>query len=322
MARGSALLSIADIDAFAMLSAVPDLAPDVANDSATPRLMEFLARIAQRPAVKAALAISRSGKPGAAASCRASSRPGGADEAFERAASMQLALLPGLACDDAVWAHARAAFASRADVHIAKYGALDSLPAMAEQVLRSVEGEFAIAGHSMGGRVALEVFRLAPERIRGIALLDTGTQPLAAGEPGEREVAGRHELVGIAQRDGMAAMAARWVLGMVWKPRLDDRELVDAIIAMFARSSAETFTAQIRALIARPDAGPLLPRIACPALVLCGADDSWAPAARHREMAQRIAGATLTLVPECGHMCTLERPEAVTEALLAWHARL
>lgn len=235
---------------------------------------------------------------------------------------MQLALLPGLACDDAVWAHAREAFASRANVHIASYGALDSMPAMAEHVLRSMDGEFAIAGHSMGGRVALEVFRLAPERIRGIALLDTGTTPLADGEPGEREVAGRQELVGIAQRDGMAAMAARWVLGMVWKPRLNERALIDAIISMFERCSAEVFTAQIRALIARPDAGPLLSRIACPTLVLCGAEDSWAPAVRHREMAQRIAGATLTLVPDCGHMCTLERPEAVTQALLAWHARL
>lgn len=231
---------------------------------------------------------------------------------------MGLVFLPGLACDDAVWAHARDAFASRTEVHIASYGARDSLPAMAEHVLRSIEGDFAIAGHSMGGRVALEVFRLAPERVRGIALLDTGTQPLATGEPGEREVAGRQELVDIARTRGMTAMAERWVQGMVWKPRLADKPLVDGIIAMFARSSAETFAAQIRALIARPDAGPLLPRIDCPALVLCGAEDAWAPAARHREMAQRISGAKLVLVPECGHMCTLERPEAVTRALLDW----
>ncbi len=232
-----------------------------------------------------------------------------------------LVLLPGLSCDAAVWTHTRAAFAPRADAHIADYGALDSLPAMARHVLDTVNGDIAIAGHSMGGRVALEMFRVAPERIRGIALLDTGTQALAAGEAGEREVAGRHELVGIAQRDGMAAMAERWVQGMVWKPRLADKPLIDGIIAMFARGSAEIFAAQIRALIARPDAGELLPRIACPTLVLCGEDDSWAPAARHREMAQRIPGATLVLVPDCGHMCTLERPEAVTQALLDWWRR-
>ncbi len=229
-----------------------------------------------------------------------------------------LVLLPGLSCDAAVWAHARAAFAPRVDVHIADYGALDSLAAMARHVLDTVNGDIAIAGHSMGGRVALEMFRIAPQRIRGIALLDTGTQALAGGEAGEREVAGRLELVEIAQRDGMATMAERWVQGMVWKPRLAEKPLIDGIVAMFARGSARVFAAQIRALIARPDAGELLPRIACPTLVLCGEDDSWAPAARHREMAQRITGATLVLVPECGHMCTVERPQAVTQALLDW----
>ncbi len=91
---------------------------------------------------------------------------------------------------------------------------------------------------------------------------------------------------------------------------------------MFARSTAEMFAAQIRALLSRPDAGGLLPGIHCPALVLCGEEDSWAPAARHREMAAQIPGATLELIPECGHMCTLERPEAVTRALLDWYARV
>jgi pimeloyl-ACP methyl ester carboxylesterase len=89
---------------------------------------------------------------------------------------------------------------------------------------------------------------------------------------------------------------------------------------MMARSSAEVFAAQIRALLARPDAGALLPAIRCPTLVLCGQDDSWAPAPRHREMAANIPGSRLVLVPDCGHMCTMERPEAVTRALLDWHA--
>jgi len=109
---------------------------------------------------------------------------------------------------------------------------------------------------------------------------------------------------------------------MVWKPRLGDVALIDAVIAMFARSSAEVFAAQIRALLARPDADALLDAIRCPTLVACGQEDAWAPADRHRTMAARVAGATLTLVPECGHMCTMERPEAVTKALLDWRARL
>ena len=135
---------------------------------------------------------------------------------------------------------------------------------MAEKVLREAPPRFALAGHSMGGRVALEVLRRAPERVAAIALLDTGVQPLAAGEAGEREAAGRHELLQIAREQGMAAMAARWVQGMVWKPRLDETALVDGVIDMFARSSAEMFAAQIRALLARPDAGGLLPRHSLP----------------------------------------------------------
>jgi pimeloyl-ACP methyl ester carboxylesterase len=231
---------------------------------------------------------------------------------------MRLVLLPGLVCDAAVWAHASAALAAHADLHIARYAELDSLGDMAQKVLDEIDGPFALAGHSMGGRVALEIFRRAPGRVQALALMDTGVQPLATGEAGARETAGRHELLHVARTQGMAAMATRWVQGMVWAPRLDDRPLIESIVAMFARSSAAVFAAQIQALLTRPDAGVLLEQIGCPTLVLCGAEDSWAPASRHAEMAAKIPGAQLTLVPECGHMCTLERPEAVTRALVDW----
>jgi len=234
----------------------------------------------------------------------------------------RLVLIPGLVCDEAVWRHAATRLRADSDVRIAHHGTLDSLGAMAEKILAETSGPFAVAGHSMGGRVALEIFRRAPERVTGIALLDTGTTPLATGDAGAKEAAGRHELLDLARSQGMAAMAARWVQGMVWKPRLDDAALIDDVIAMFARSSAEVFAAQIRALLDRPDASDLLDAIRCPTLIVCGNEDTWAPADRHRAMAARIAGATLSLVPDCGHMCTLERPEAVTGALLAWHARL
>jgi pimeloyl-ACP methyl ester carboxylesterase len=230
-------------------------------------------------------------------------------------------LVPGLACDAAVWQHAREALGARAAVHVANHDTLDSLSAMAEKVLREAPARFALAGHSMGGRVAMEVWRRAPERVAALALLDTGVTALAAGEAGEREAAGRYELLEIARTQGMATMARRWVQGMVWKPRLRDAALVARVVDMMARSSPEVFAAQIRALLGRPDASALLPAIRCPTLVLCGQEDSWAPAARHAEMAASITGSALVLVPDCGHMCTLERPEAVTGALLEWHAR-
>ena len=120
-------------------------------------------------------------------------------------------------------------------VSIPDYGLLDSLGAMAEKVLREAPPRFALAGHSMGGRVALEILRRAPERVAALALLDTGVAPLAAGEAGERETAGRHELLVLAREQGMAAMAARWVQGMLWAPRLNDTALVQGVIDMFAR---------------------------------------------------------------------------------------
>ena len=234
----------------------------------------------------------------------------------------RLVLLPGLVCDATVWTQVRGVLKSSADIHVAEYGTLDSLGAMAEKVLADIDGPFALAGHSMGGRIALEMFRRAPQRIRAIALMDTGVLPLAPGDAGQRETRGRHELLDIARSQGMAAMASRWVQGMVWPPRLGERPLIDGIVDMFARSSAAVFAAQIAALLQRPDASALLAQIRCPALVLCGEEDSWAPAARHRDMAARIPGASLALIPECGHMCTLERPEAVTHAMQEWFAAL
>src|SRR5688500_17938622 len=206
-------------------------------------------------------------------------------------------LLPGLVCDAAVWTHASAALSTRAPVSIAEYGTLDSLGAMAEKVLREAPARFVLAGHSMGGRVALEMFRRAPERIAALALLDTGVAPLAQGDAGEREIAGRHELLAIAQTKGMAAMASRWVQGMIWALRLQEAALVEQVIQRMPRSSAAVSAAQLRALLARPDATALLGKLLCPALVLCGEDDSWAPVARHREMAAMITGAILDLIP-------------------------
>jgi len=228
-------------------------------------------------------------------------------------------LLPGLVCDATVWSHASSALRARTEVLIPDYELLDSLPAMAEKVLREAPPRFVVAGHSMGGRVALEILRREPGRVAAIALLDTGVAPLAAGEAGRREAAGRYELLAIARELGMAAMATKWVQGMIWPPRLNEAPLIAAVVDMMARKSADVFAAQIRALLARPDAAALLPGIRCPALVLAGEDDSWAPASRHRDMAAQIPGAKLVVVPQCGHMAMLERPEEVTSALMEWY---
>lgn len=229
-----------------------------------------------------------------------------------------LVLLPGLMCDGAAWAAQVQALSARADCHVAAYGLLDSLGAMAEHVLATAPaGRFALAGHSMGGRIAFEVLRRAPQRIERLALLDTATHPLPDGEAGEAERAGRLRLLALARERGMRAMAREWALGMV-HPDRHGQPVFEAVLDMIERASPEVFEAQIRALLARPDAAPLLPAIRCPTLVLCGREDAWSPPARHAFMHEHIAGSRLVVIEHCGHMSTMEQPAAVSTAFEAW----
>src|SRR5450830_65736 len=127
-----------------------------------------------------------------------------------------LVLLPGLMYDAAVWAPQIQSLSDLVDCAVVDYGLCDSITAMARLVLDSTAlARFALAGHSMGGRVALEVMRLAPERVERLALLDTGTHPLADGEAGAKERAGRMALVQLARDKGMRVMGQQWLPGMV-----------------------------------------------------------------------------------------------------------
>jgi pimeloyl-ACP methyl ester carboxylesterase len=187
---------------------------------------------------------------------------------------------------------------------------------MAEAVLRWAPQRFALAGHSMGGRVAFQVYRLAPERVTKIALLNTGSDARS-----ETEEPGRRALLSIARSQGMRAMTVEWLKGMLPAYRQNDTALVEEIIGMFELKSPDLFEIQMLALLGRPNATPFLRRIQCPALVLTGFDDAWSPPARHLEMAQSIPLSELVVVPKCGHMSTMERPEEVTAAMRAWLAR-
>lgn len=232
-----------------------------------------------------------------------------------------LMLLPGLNCDAAVWAPQVAALQGQANCVIPAWGLRDTLTAMARQVLDEAPTErFSMAGHSMGGRVALEVMRLAPQRVERLALLDTGTHPLAAGEAGEKERAGRLALLKIAQAQGMRVMAKEWAKGMVHPDRIGG-PIFEEVLAMFDRGSAAQYAAQINALLTRPDAAPLLPGITCPTLVLTGRQDAWSGPAQHEAMAAAIPGAQLVIVEDSGHMTTMEQPQAVSAALAAWLRR-
>ena len=229
-----------------------------------------------------------------------------------------LILLPGLMCDQTVWADQINALEGIADPSVADYGHLNSLPAMAEATLKTAPEKFALAGHSMGGRVAMEMFRQAPGRITHLCLMDTRHHPLPAGEPGEKEKAGRYALLEIARQKGTRVMGEEWVKGMVHPDRLEDHTLIDAILDMFARKGPDIFEAQLTALINRPDAGMLMSQIDCPTLILCGREDGWSTLDWHQAMAREIPRAKLAVMDRCGHMSTMERPAEVSSALREW----
>jgi pimeloyl-ACP methyl ester carboxylesterase len=168
----------------------------------------------------------------------------------------------------------------------------------------------------MGGRVALEIYRIAAPRVERLALLDTGSEGVASGEA-ER----RAPLVERALAEGIEAIARVWALPMLAATARRDGPLVDAILAMVGRKSGQVYAGQTRALLARPDATALLGSIACPTLVLCGQQDGWSPPERHRAMAELIPHSLLRLIGDCGHMSTMEQPQAVLRALEEWLAQ-
>lgn len=225
----------------------------------------------------------------------------------------QIVFMPGLLCDASVFAAQMPALSSSADIRVADFSRDDSLEAMARNALSLFEGPLTLIGFSMGGRAALQAIRLAPERIERLCLMDTGAHPAAVGE-----VEKRQPLIDLARRAGMRALAAEWLPPMLHADRETDPALLGPLTAMVERASPEQHERQVRALLDRPDARPLLATIRCPTLVIVGRQDRWSTLAQHRELATAIPGAELAIIEDAGHFVSVEQPAAVTAALARW----
>lgn len=221
-----------------------------------------------------------------------------------------LVLIPGLLCDALVWKHQLTAFAATHELLVPELSDHTSLEAMAAAVLAAAPAKFALVGHSLGGRIALEVVRQAPARVTHLALMDTGVGPAS---PSEQD--SRLELVLLGETQGLAAVAERWLPPMLHPARRQEPAFMAPLEAMVAGRSAASFRRQQEALLARPDARPVLGKVHCPTLVLAGREDEWSPPAQHEAIAAAIPGAQLVIVPEAGHFAPLEQPAPVTQAL-------
>jgi len=222
-------------------------------------------------------------------------------------------LLSGLLSDVTPWLDVATRLSAACRVQIISFENCRSLGEMAQRVLYNAPQRFLLAGHSMGGRVALEVWRRAPARITALGLLNTGAFPCRP-----EEVPSRHRLLNLARERGMAALAAEWLPPMMARSAATaaQRSVMQRLMAMVESQTAESFAAQIQALLDRPDAEPLLPTIRVPTLLLSGSKDTWSPVSQHAAMQRLIQGSVLVEVAAAGHMAPIEQPEAVANALL------
>lgn len=226
-----------------------------------------------------------------------------------------LYLLPGLLSDATVWRGQLEAFSGRYDIRVPSFYGFDSLEEMARSVIKRAPPRFAVAGHSMGARVALEILALAPQQVERIALLDTGAHPPAPGEA-ER----RHALLDLVRAEGLTAASRVWLPPMLHPDRLTDRALMADLTAMVERATPEIFEGQVRALLNRPDGFTRLPLITMPCAMIVGRQDAWSPPAQHEAMKAHVSGAVLTIIEDAGHFAPIERPDIVNAALNLWLA--
>jgi pimeloyl-ACP methyl ester carboxylesterase len=220
-----------------------------------------------------------------------------------------LIMVPGLGSDGAVWQRTITALDGAFDCVVGDTLSDTSLPAMARRILARAPERFALAGVSMGGMVALELLTIAPERVTHVALVDTNARPDSFGRKAYRGLA--NLVVGVT-RD-FRRVAERSIPSLVHSATTDDvrKELVD----MSVRVGPEAYVRQNRAVIKRRDLRSVLPGIAVPTVVVVGQDDLLTPVAMAREIQRMTLGSTLHVLPDCGHLPPIEKPQAMASLL-------
>ena len=222
----------------------------------------------------------------------------------------KLVLIPGLLCSEVLFSPQIEALKDTAEIVVAETKGMDSITAMATRLLDENSGELVIAGLSMGGYVALEIIRLAPERIKGLGLLST-----AADQDTDKKKKLRKELIRLSSIGRFKGVTPRLLPQFLSPAALEDEKLTSQVMEMAAEIGQENFALQQNAIMGRRDQRDHLPDFNRPALVLCGQLDVLTPPEKSAEMASLLPNAELVLLPKIGHLSTLEAPEACSAAL-------
>lgn len=222
-------------------------------------------------------------------------------------------MVPGLLCDAALWAHQTHHLANIAECHVATVSGADTVEDMAATVLAGAPDRFALAGLSMGGYVCHAIMRQAPERVTKLALLDTSAR---ADTPEQTER--RQQLISMSKIGKFRGVTDRLLPLFVAPDRLGDEDLTGQIKAMAKRVGADTFYRHQNAILARPDSRDKLAGYDLPTLIACGRQDALTPLDLHEEMTAAIPAARLAVIEDCGHLSTMEQPQAMTALLRQW----
>lgn len=222
-------------------------------------------------------------------------------------------LIPGLACSARLYAAQVSELWRHGPVLVADHRGGDSMAALAEQILATAPVRFNLVGLSMGGYISFEILRRSPERVARLALLDTTARP-DTPEQTER----RTTQIGLAA-DGKFVEVVDMLYPLLFSAaRQHDTAMRELSHVMARECGADAFVRQQTAIMGRPDSRPDLVSISCPTLVLVGEEDQLTPPDRAEEMAEAIPDARLVAVADCGHLSTLDQPEAVNAALTWW----
>jgi len=228
-------------------------------------------------------------------------------------ANTPIVLVPGLNCSARLYAEQILALWQFGPVTVADHTRDDSMTAIARRILAAAPPCFGLAGLSMGGYIALEITRQAPERVARLALLDT-----AARAESPEQTKARQRVIELARTGRFAEVPDLQFPVFVHRNRHGDAALKAIVRAMAEETGAAAFLRQETAIIGRADARPGLAAIQCPTLVLVGDGDELTPPHLSQEIAAGISGSRLVVIPDCGHLSTLERPKAVNEVLVEW----
>lgn len=227
-----------------------------------------------------------------------------------------LVLLPALLCDQRLYAPLVAGLAGERPVVVADLSTADDIGLLARQVLDRAPPAFALLGLSMGGYVAFEILRRAPERVSHLALCCTRAEPDT-----EAIAAQRQALVARARDEGIARIARELAAGWIAPTARERDRLIELVVAMAEGTGVDGFARQQTAIRGRPDSRPGLAAITCPTLVVAGREDPLTPPTALEAIAAAVPNADLAILGGCGHLASLERPRTMLDLVRGWLGR-